>query len=304
MNIQEFKQNISTILSFNSTGNVRSQLSLLQNRLDNTESGISEKIDPRSKAKLEELKRKVNQKLTELNAKLTTSKGAEKKDINARINELKEALEEIKVIERSQTEYEFRVHKIPNFKYEDVNDKGVINYDGTIGSLLNEIKHAFQFETGKIDFIKINDGVNPPENIPGLLYDITDEVETYKRQYAYDGILKLRVVMTDDELLNQLKSGKIKSGLGLGTLEIKRMNKIKATVIVKVEDYIGSGSLYSSIGNRNLDINSSLGDIRKGNKNRQGLISGLGINTQNKKKSYIDFVKVYIQTNPFIYVKY
>jgi len=170
--------------------------------------------------------------------------------------------------------------------------------------LLNELKHAFQLETGKIDFIKVNNGIDPPENIPGLLYDINDEVETYKRQYAYDGILKLRIVMTEEELLNQLKSGKIKSSLGLGSLEIKKIKKITANVIVKVEDYIGGGSLYSSISSKNLDIHSSIGVIRRGNKNRNGLISRLGIDKEDKKKSHIDFVKVYIETNPFIYVKY
>ncbi len=300
--IQEFKNNIRSTLSFSSSGSLKHQLQRLQSKLDNYESGdVIDKIAPRSKTKLEELKRRIREKINTLTIQVEKAKRAEKKDIEARIKELKEALEEIKVIERSQTEYEFRIHNKPKFSYEDTTDKGIVYYDGTLGSLLNELKHAFQFETGKIDFIKVS---GEPENLPGLLYDIGDEVETYKRQYAFDGVLKLRVVMTDEEMLQQLKSGKIKNGLGLGTLEIKKMKKITANIIVKVEDSLGSGSLYSTISKRSLDINSSLGNIRKGNKLRRNFISGLGIDKRDKNESYIDFVKVFIEDNPFIYVKY
>ncbi len=260
--IQEFKNNINSALFFGSSVNLGNQLQVLQNRLDNYESGhVIDKINPKSKAKLEE----------------------------------------IKVIESSKTKYEFKINNKPKFTYEDIADKGIVFYDGTLSNLLNELKHAFQFETGKIDFIKVN---GEPENIPGVLYDLGDEVETYKRQYAYDGILKLRVVMTEEEMLNQFKKGKIKNGLGLGTLEIKKMKKITADIIVKVEDSLGSGSLYNSISKRSLDIHSSLGDIRKGNRYRGNFITGLGIDKQDKKKPYIDFVKIFIETNPFIYVKY
>ncbi len=300
--IQEFKNNISSALFSGSSGSLGSQLQLLQSRLDSYESsGIVDKIEPRSKTKLEELKRRLKQKINTLNIHIEKSKGAKKKDLEARIKELKEALEEIKLIERSQTEYEFRVSDTPDFSYEDVADKGIVFYDSTLGSLLNELKHAFQFETGKIDFIKVS---GEPENLPGLLYDLGDEVETYKRQYAYDGVLKLRVVMTEEEMLNQLKSGKIKNGLGLGTLEIKKMKKITADVIVRVEDSLGSGSLYSSISRKSLDVHSSLGSIKKGNRQRSNFITGLGIDKLDKNEPYIDFVKVFIKDTPFIYVKY
>ncbi|WP_028888985.1 hypothetical protein [Tenacibaculum ovolyticum] len=300
--IQEFKNNICSALFLGATNSLESQLLLLQNKLDSCESSnIIDKIDPNSKAKLEELKKRVKQKINTLITQIEKSKGTEKKDLKIRIKELEEALEEIKVIEHSQSTYEFRIGNKPKFSYENISDKGLVFYDGTLGSLLNELKHVFQFETGKIDFIKVS---GEPENLPGLLYDLGDEVETYKRQYAYDGVLKLRVVMTDEEVLNQFKSGKIKNGLGLGTLEIKKMKKITADVIVKVEDSLGSGSLYSAISKRSLDIHSSLGNIRKGNKHRSNFITGLGIDKRDKNEPYIDFIKVFIENNPFIYVKY
>lgn len=199
----------------------------------------------------------------------------------------------------------FNIDTEPKFEYEDVTDTGIVNYDGTLGSLLNELKHAFQFETGKIDFIKIKDNVNNVSTmIPGLTYDIGDEVETYKRQYAFDGILKLRITMTEEEMAQQLKSGKVKDALKLGTLEIKKMSKITANVIVKVEDNMVSGSLYKEISGRSLDIYSHIGDIKKGNRSRKDIFNSLGLNNENKDKPYIDFIKVFIETKPFIYVKY
>jgi RHS repeat-associated protein len=48
------------------------------------------------------------------------------------------------------------------------------------GGLAHELKHAYQFETGAIDFSKGSGG-------PGALYDITDEISTYRRQFALTG---------------------------------------------------------------------------------------------------------------------
>lgn len=301
--IQNFKQDIKSSLFFSSSGSeLKSQLLLLQNRLDSyVSSYFDDKTNPISKERLRELKKRVKEKIDTLNTQLEKARGAAKKDLIARIKELKEALKEIKVIQNSETEYNFKISNKPKFTYENTSNKGTVFYNGTLGSLLNELKHAFQFETGKIDFIKVN-GV--PENLPGVLYDLGDELETYKRQYAYDGILKLRIVMTETEMLNQIKTGKIKKGLGLGGLEIKQMKKITASVIVKIEDTLGSGSLYNTISKKSLDIHSTLGEIKKGNKHRSNFIQGLGIDKQDKRKPYIDFIKVFIETNPFIYVKY
>jgi len=124
---------------------------LANNRFD-------DKVDPRSKAKLEELKRKVKTKITTLEKKIESVKGS-KKDLKKRISELKAALVEIQVIEKSNTHYLFNVNaKEPKFNYDELSNTGTVQYDGSLGSLLNELKHAFQYETGRIDFIKINTG--------------------------------------------------------------------------------------------------------------------------------------------------
>ncbi|WP_448103701.1 DUF6443 domain-containing protein [Pedobacter panaciterrae] len=48
------------------------------------------------------------------------------------------------------------------------------------GGLAHELAHAYQFETGAIDFAKKSGG-------PGILYDITDEMSAYRRQFALTG---------------------------------------------------------------------------------------------------------------------
>ena len=231
-------------------------------------------------------------------------KEEQKKELTVRIAELKDALKEIEVIKKSTTNYRLSGHaERPRLEYSNTVDTATIFYDGTIGGMLNELKHAFQYETGKIDFIKTNNGIKT-EVIPGLTYDLHDELETYKRQFAYDGILKLRVVMTEEQMLAKLKSGKIKSGLGLGYLEIKKMSKITANVIIRVGDSVLGDPLYGDISKKSLDINSSIGDIIKNNPNRALLSNSLGLDKWDKQKLYIDFVKVFIKENPYLYVKY
>jgi hypothetical protein len=308
--INEFKQAISYAIfctkpnKFVSTSNLSTNLYICQQRFNNLQGGYNDKINPNSKAKLDELKKKVKEKISILEKKIETAKKSEKRDLESRLFELKEALQEIEVIINANTSYVFNIDTKPKFEYEDMTDTGIVNYDGTLGSLLNELKHAFQFETGKIDLIKIINSKGQPENIPGMIYDLNDEVETYKRQYAFDGILKLRITMTEEEIFQQLKSGKLKNSLGIGGLEIKKMKKITANIIVRVADRFIDSGLYRDISRRSLDINSSIGDIKKGNRNRIDMFNSLGLNNENKDNAYIDFIKVFIETKPFIYVKY
>lgn len=59
-------------------------------------------------------------------------------------------------------------------------------------SLAHELKHGYQFITGKISFDPNNVGIVNINNVPfanfgaGLLYDAEDEVEAFKRGYAFD----------------------------------------------------------------------------------------------------------------------
>ncbi|MBL4746580.1 MAG: hypothetical protein JKY08_09470 [Flavobacteriaceae bacterium] len=308
--IQEFKQAIDFAIfcakpdEFVDTSNLSTNLYLCQQKFNNIQGGYNDKIDPRSKEKLDELKRKVKEKILSIEEKIGEAKRNEKRNLESRLSELREALKEIEVIINANTNYVFNIDTKPKFEYEDTTDTGIVNYDGTLGSLLNELKHAFQFETGKIDLIKIINSKGISENIPGMIYDLNDEVETYRRQYAFDGILKLRISLTEDEIFQQIKSGKIKSSLGIGGLEIKKMKKIIANIIVRVADSFMDNGLYKSISKKSLDIHSSIGDIKKGNKNRIDIFNSLGLNNEPKDNAYIDFIKVFIETKPFIYVKY
>lgn len=259
--------------------------------------------DRNASEKIRELKTKVKGKITQLEKELEKVKGSEKKDLILRITNLKEALLELDVIEKAATEYEFKINKAePQLTYNSNNDTATVHYDGTIGNLLNELKHAFQFETGKIDYIETKDGEGSSVYSGGLLYDIYDEVETYKRQYAYDGYLKLNVELSSEEVLNAFKTGKIKDS-NLGLVEIKKMKKIHARIIVKVAGSYADEGFYKYISKKSLDINSSIKDIRKGNKQRSKLITSLGLDKENRKKPYIEFVKVYTNEKYFIHVK-
>jgi len=192
----------------------------------------------------------------------------------------------------------------PRFEYDDSNNKGRVYYNGTTSGLLNELKHAFQFETGQIDFIQV---AGQSINVPGLLYDLTDEIETYKRQYSYDGYLKLRVTVNEEDILQHLKSNATKKSLGLGILEIKKMKEITAEIVIKITDksFSNSDVLYNTISKKNLNIHSPIKDIINNNKvHRNNMLNGLNIYSEDRKKPYIEFVKVFIKSNPYIYVKY
>lgn len=295
---QELKKNIDFALFSTKADNpftLDTQLCLCQKKFNSLPS--AEKIvDPASKTKLAELKKKVAEKIKELEEALSKAKKRKKEELEIRIKELKDALIEIKKIEESVTNYILKVGNKPQLDYDDASDTATVYYDGTLGSLLNELKHAFQYETGKIDFIKY--GTN---NIPGLAYDLNDELETYRRQFAFDGILKLNVVLSDEEVMAEVLKGNL---TGMGEIEVKKMKKITAELIIKVGDGALGTPLYELISKDSLDINSSVDDIIKGNPLRGDLINDLKLGESNKEQPYLEFIKVFIKEQPFIYVKY
>ena len=98
--------------------------------------------------------------------------------------ELNDALSELKTLEESD-----QLYKIKNIgkNYDmvsggtdfDISDFSVlIEYDGEIGTLAHELKHAFQYENKELSFGRYG-------NI-GELYDIYDEIEAYKRGGVFD----------------------------------------------------------------------------------------------------------------------
>lgn len=283
-----------------------SEMNLCQMNINSIKS-INKQPPKEGVEKLRELKRKIKDKIKELKNDLKEANGNVENDLKLRISELNSALIELDKLISTATKYKFVIDQTaPQLNYDPTTDTAIVRYNGTIGGLLNELKHAFQFETGQIDFIAVNNNGNT-SIIPGLTYDLIDEVETYKRQYAYDGILKLTLELDEEEFNDLPLNEKLKNlGKTLNTtIEIKKMKKIKASVVVKISDGSLKFGLYKQIPKTSLSIHSSIGDIRKKNKNRNhfNLIDGLGLNNIDKKKPYIEFVKVYIEQNPYIYVK-
>ncbi len=94
-------------------------------------------------------------------------------------NELTKAISELGTLQSSHQLYmlEQTTNEVHNTYYNSDKDAVVIQYSDD-ALFLHEAKHAYQYETGDLNFKKNGD--------IGLLYDLTDEVEAYKRQYAWD----------------------------------------------------------------------------------------------------------------------
>lgn len=289
------------------------EMELCQTRIKNLGIPIRNQNLNDGKKKIKELKKKVEEKIDDLKEELKNLEGNAKTEMNFRINELKSAVEELDKLIGSSSNFDIKTSSMPQLNYNPDTNTTVIEYDGNESSLLNELKHAFQFETGKIDFIKTSNGV-----VPGYLYDLNDELSTYKRQYAYDGFLKFRIAWTEEEVntfsqsnITDYLQGKFNIGgetdNPLGILNINSSKYITADIIVKIKDGTDDKSvLYSTLSKESLDVNSTLKDIRSNNRKRKDLknIPWLNIKKfKNKKAPYIEFIKVIINENPLIYVK-
>lgn len=284
--------------------NFKMEMELCQSRINNLAKSIPNRSTNGDKDKIREIKRKTEEKINDLETQLIDLKGSAKKDIESRISDLKNALNELDTLLNSTSDFQIDVDPMPHTIF-DGNNTVIVKYDGTEGSLLNELKHAFQYETGSIDFIELKNN-NKSEFGAGLLYDINDEVETYKRQYAYDGYLKIIIELSEEEINNALESGKIKKLeeiTDLGVIEIKKMKKIKANIIIKISDSIALSGLYKTISKKSLDINSSIKDVLKGNNKRKNTLTSFGIDKFDKNKPYIEFIKVFINKQYSIHVK-
>jgi RHS repeat-associated protein len=71
-------------------------------------------------------------------------------------------------------------------EYGGINEKGqkiinisVVSSYAKMGGLEHELVHGYQFLKGEIDY--------DPNGLPGLTYDIFDEVSAYKREWAFSG---------------------------------------------------------------------------------------------------------------------
>ena len=99
--------------------------------------------------------------------------------------EYKDALTELTKLEESDQLYHITnigstYDREKGGTYYNAEDNSVcVEFDGKDGNLAHELKHAFQYETGKLSFKKDGSGF-------GELYDVTDEISALRRGGAWD----------------------------------------------------------------------------------------------------------------------
>lgn len=256
------------------------------------------------KEKIKKIKEKVIKRISKLEKERNqrVAQGKDTSNLNFRIEELKTAVYELEFLENTATRYIFKKNKnAPQINYKG--DNVIEVQHGNLDSILHELHHAFQYETGKIDFIKTDDG----DYIPGFLYDTTDELSAYKRQFAFDGILKVAFKIKEKDMLDAFRTKQINTIIQedkeyFGVKEIIHMKDITIDVIIKIAEP-KIGNLYKNISSKELNSKSSLSDIINNNTYKSGYLNEFGFHKENPNKSYIEFVKIFITETPRIYVK-
>ncbi len=138
-----------------------------------------------------------------------------------RVGNLTDMLSEISILDASSTEF------FINSDYSSSSNDGQISWDASnnrfnidvessygLPGLGHELKHAFQFESGDIDFF--SDGG------PGLLYDIYDEVDAFNRQFAIKARSMNATPKSVSSLLpiyNQIPRLRLNTKSGLGVID-------------------------------------------------------------------------------------
>ena len=258
--------------------------------------------------------RKIKAKVQKLICKLTkerdklSSKGKDVSNINSRISELNKAISELNILETSTTNYKFKRNSTaPQINYKGENTIE-IQHGGNLGSILHELHHAFQYETGKIDFIKTQDGTYEP----GFLYDKTDELSAYQREVAANGFLKYTIkfeVAAERKVISP-SSLHFENGELFEIKEIRLMSQVTLDVIIKIAEP-KNGNLYERISSQELNKDSPMSSVITNNSFYRN--NTLDIFEFNKKRAdrnsselndpYIEFVKIFIDKTPGIYVK-
>ena len=115
-------------------------------------------------------------------AKLNKRYAAQDADPNSTISVLNQTISELDALEASDQVYNLVTNSPDvtsvdngNITYDTATNEINVNVGGRYsdGLFAHELKHAFQFETGKLSFGRTGNG--------GLLYDLQDEVEAYSR---------------------------------------------------------------------------------------------------------------------------
>ncbi len=83
------------------------------------------------------------------------------------------------------------------------------------------------------------------------------------------------------------------------------MKDIKVSIVAKLSDSSILDGLYQKISQKELDINSKAKDVFNANKgNRFDRILNISLGSADKKKPYLEYIKVFIKKKPIIYAKY
>lgn len=159
---------------------------------------LGDKFDPASQKIVDKHKKETQSRINDFDRKInkleSRSKLSKKQQSNldyfkSAKGELSDALVEIGELELSDQMYSIRKTQSSTnmgyLSYDNSSDIVYVNYDGSINALGHELKHAFQFEKHQLSFGE--DPNNPMgEWKGGCLYDGYDELEAYKRDFAYD----------------------------------------------------------------------------------------------------------------------
>ncbi|MBL7837104.1 MAG: hypothetical protein JNM67_06285 [Bacteroidetes bacterium] len=120
----------------------------------------------------------------------------QKKVYDDKIKECDEAIAEIDVMRKSDWTYDINVISLGkgedgNVKYNtksnniDIYISSKLTGNEFMAALSHEMKHAYQFEVGKIAFVFIEDGKSGT-----VFLDVQDEIEAYKREQLIFGTFK------------------------------------------------------------------------------------------------------------------
>ena len=110
------------------------------------------------------------------------------------ISEYRKAINELEILELSSQSYHICINNNSIFvkgetSYDLNNNYVLISFDGNVENLAHEFVHAFQFETGDLSF-------SESLGLAGVLYDIHDEMQAYRRQTFFNINFKMPNIQT------------------------------------------------------------------------------------------------------------
>ena len=110
------------------------------------------------------------------------------------ISEYRKAINELEKLELSSQSYHICINNNSIFvkgetSYDLNNNYVLISFDGNVENLAHEFVHAYQFETGDLSF-------SESLGLAGVLYDIHDEMQAYRRQTFYNINFKMPNIQT------------------------------------------------------------------------------------------------------------